>query len=388
MKRFVQLHILTNYPASNLNRDDMGQPKSVIMGNTPRLRVSSQSLKRAWRTSDLFKQALEKALGIRTKAMGEYVYRALTQGATLEQVIADEKAVGDLPTLKDKKATDIAKTIADVFGKLHSAKDAKKEAEQEAESEGVGAKESVEEKVKLKTMHIEQLAHFGPSEIKALGKLVEELRASGEKPEKDELDLLRHKPGAVDIAMFGRMLADSKPFNVEAAVQVAHAVTVHKVVKEDDFFTAVDDLNRSDAGAGHMGVFEFGAGLFYIYVCVDRELLRENLDGDGKLAADALDALCRAACTVSPTGKQNSFASRAYASFCLAEKGDAQPRSLSAAFLNGLDTPGDVLGRAVKELRATKEKFDTVYVQGGEDAFFDAGEGEGSLDAVCAFIRE
>jgi CRISPR system Cascade subunit CasC len=150
----------------------------------------------------------------------------------------------------------------------------------------------------------------------------------------------------------------------------------------------VDDLNRDESGAGHMGVFEFGSGLFYLYICVDRALLLENLKDDNDLAQKALEALCRAACTVSPTGKQNSFASRAYASFCLAEKGDAQPRSLSTAFLSGIDRPGDILGEAIKRLKDEKERMDGVYGLEVDAAHFDAHAGQGSLDQVCAFVKE
>lgn len=387
MSRFIQLHILTSYPASNLNRDDLGQPKSVIVGNTPRLRVSSQSLKRAWRTSDVFRQAFDGSIGIRTKSMGECVFRALTQGATLQAILENQHTTGELPTVAEKKAEEIAKAVAGVFGALHSAKDAKKEAEQEAQEEGAADAEKVKEKAKMKEMHIEQLAHFGPAEIEALARLVEERRQDGKKPDAEQLNLLRSTPGAVDIAMFGRMLAASKPFNVEAAVQVAHAMTVHKVVKEDDFFTAVDDLNRDESGAGHMGVFEFGAGLYYIYVCIDRDLLVENLGGDEEAASRALEALVRAACTVSPTGKQNSFASRANASFCLAEKGNEQPRTLSSAFLKGIDKPVDLLDKAVESLLETRANFEKVYGGDLQHVSFDVNKGEGTLQEVCKFVR-
>ena len=113
--------------------------------------------------------------------------------------------------------------------------------------------------------------------------------------------------------MFGRMLASSPAFNVEAAVQVAHAITIHKVAVEDDYFSAVDDLNRGeeDVGAAHIGEAGFGAGVFYLYLCINRELLLENLGGDTSLTAKTLEALVHAATKVSPTGKQNSFASRA-----------------------------------------------------------------------------
>src|SRR3954469_792459 len=135
--------------------------------------------------------------------------------------------------------------------------------------------------------------------------------------------------------MFGRMLADDPEFNREAAVQVAHAITTHRAVVEDDYYTAVDDLKRpsEDAGAGFVGEAGFGAGLFYLYACIDRALLVRTLGGDEDLARAGIAALVEAAATVAPRGKQASFASRARASFVMAEGGDTAPRSLAAAFL-------------------------------------------------------
>ena len=238
-------------------------------------------------------------------------------------------------------------------------------------------------------MQIEQLAHLTPAELAGVGELVEACRETGKAPEGAALDLLRADAMAADVALFGRMLADKTQFNVEAAAQVAHAMTVHSVKKDEDFFTAVDDLNRDDAGAGHMGVAEFGAGVFYLYLCIDRELLKENLGGDELLAAKALEGLCRAACTVSPTGKQNSFASRAWASYCLAEKTDMQPRTLSVAFLRPLDAAGDLMAQAIKAVEDQCGNFAKVY---GDDKCsgesFNAHTGEGSLDSLCRFIAE
>jgi len=376
MSKFIQLHILTSYPASNLNRDDFGRPKTVTMGNATRMRVSSQSLKRAWRTSDIFKGALGgEHVGTRTKEMGRNVFLALNLGLTLAEAIEGKKASGELPTLKEKTACEIGRAVGGVFGKLKP--EPKKDADPGKTREAL-----------LESMEIEQLAHFSAEEIAGIGALVESCRASGKAPVKEELELLRGGNKAADIAMFGRMIAANTRYNVEAAAQVAHAMTVHKVDIEDDFYTAVDDLNRDDAGAGHMGVTEFGAGLFYLYLCLDRELLVKNLQGDEALAKKAVAALTEAACMVSPTGKQNSFASRAFASFVLAEKGDEQPRNLSVAFLQGLDGKGDLLGGAVEALRQTKANMDKVYGQNPAEASFNAMTGDGSIKELAAFAAE
>ena len=190
--------------------------------------------------------------------------------------------------------------------------------------------------------------------------------------------------------MFGRMLASSPAFNVEAAVQVAHAITIHKVAVEDDYFSAVDDLNRGeeDVGAAHIGEAGFGAGVFYLYLCINRELLLENLGGDTSLTAKTLEALVHAATKISPTGKQNSFASRAYAAYALAEKGDQQPRSLAQAYLKPV-TGGDMLDRATNEMKKRYENFDKVYGACADKRYqFNVETGEGSLNELVKFVTE
>ena len=366
MSTFIQLHLLTSYPPSNLNRDDLGRPKTAIMGGKTRLRVSSQSLKRAWRTSDIFAKAMEGHVGTRTKVMGVEVYETL-------------KAKG----VTEGNAKSWAKQIAEVFGK------AKK----------VNAAKPLEE------LEIEQLAHFSPEEKKSIITLADKLAASNTAPSVDDLKLLQKNHTAADIAMFGRMLASSPAFNTEAAVQVAHAVTVHDVAVEDDYFTAVDDLNtgEDDLGAAHIGETEFGAGVFYLYLCIDRNLLVENVGGDKELANKALKALVEAAAKVSPTGKQNSFASRAYASFVLAEKGELQPRSLSTAFLESVKG-NNHLEEAITRLEKTRNNLDGVYYgwepieNDGKDKpkvakslpskKLNALTGEGSLNDIFTFVTE
>jgi CRISPR system Cascade subunit CasC len=256
--------------------------------------------------------------------------------------------------VSEKKAVEWAKAVAAVFGKL-----------------------------KKDSLDIEQLAHFSPEEETAIQELVATLAERGEGPTEDDLKLLRKHHTAADIALFGRMLASSPAFNTEAAAQVAHAISVHKVDVEDDFFTAVDDLNsgEEDLGAGHMGETEFAAGLFYQYVCIDRELLRENL-GDDALVNKTLAALTEAAATVSPTGKQNSFASRARASYILCETGGQQPRTLSAAFLRPVSGT-DMLNSAIAAMQKTVENMDKVYGTCADNrVILNALSGEGSLSEI------
>lgn len=329
MSHFIQLHLLTAYPPANLNRDDLGRPKTAIMGGAKRLRVSSQSLKRTWRTSALFEEAVGQHRGMRTKQVGIQAAKRL-----------QEKGV------KEKDAQAWATEIAKVFGDVA--------------------------KGELETS---QLVHIGPEEQAAVDALVEKLADEYRAPEKEDLDLLRHKPSAVDIALFGRMLAASPAFNVEAACQVAHAITVHAAEVEDDYFTAVDDLNTGDEhrGAAHVGEAGFGAGLFYSYVCIDRQQLVENLSGDQGLADRAIAALVEAAVKTSPKGKQNSFGSRAHASYVLAEKGDQQPRSLAVAFLRPVQGEHQAI-EAISRLERQVNKFDEAYGPGAGQRFVVAAE--------------
>jgi len=349
MSEFIQLHVLTSYPPANLNRDDLGRPKTAVFGGTQRLRVSSQSLKRAWRTSDLFQQELSGFIGTRTRTLGqEIVVRELMERG-----------------VKKERAEEVARGVAEVFGKLKKEK---------------GAKQPSHE--------IEQLAHFSANELARIRALMDEVAAGEEVDDEAFKKLLDTGHGSPDIALFGRMLAASPAHNVEAAAQVAHALSVHTVTVEDDFFTAVDDLNRGDEdrGAGHMGTLEFSAGLLYIYVCIDRDLLLKNLDGDETLAKRSLRAFTEAICRVSPTGKQASFASRAWASYLLAERGDAQPRTLSVAFLKPI-AGRDLLERAISELESTRKKMDKVYGPAArEQCSFDVHQGRGTLNEVLDFV--
>ena len=353
MSNFVQLHVLTSYPPSNLNRDDTGRPKTALMGDVTRLRISSQSQKRAWRTSDEFESALSGHIGTRTKMLGRTVRSDL-----LASGVAD----------KDARAW--ARAIAEQFGKLKKASDSDPDSD----------------------LDIEQLAHFSPEERQSVRDLSVNCASRRSAPTADELKLLCVPRRAVDIAMFGRMLADSPAYNVEAAVQVSHAITVHRSAVEDDYFTAVDDLNdgSADSGAAHIGERGYGAGLFYLYVCIDRALLTVNLGNDEVLVGRALGALTHAITKVSPSGMQNSFASRAYASFVLAEAGDQQPRSLAQAFLRPMRAFADrsMLDEAVSALKKCCENMDRVYGPCADTRYeLNADQGEGSLNDLVTFVR-
>ncbi|MCY4302265.1 MAG: type I-E CRISPR-associated protein Cas7/Cse4/CasC [Aestuariivita sp.] len=350
MNRFIQLHYLTVYPLSNPNRDDQGRPKSATYGGVPRLRISSQSLKRATRLSDTMQNDLRGNLGERTQRIGEAIKQGLIEGG----------ATGEA-------AHEAAKKIADVFGKL----DAK-----------------AEEKKQIRTR---QLAFISPDEKKMAFDLAKKEIDGEPLPSNAELKklVLRNADGAVDIAMFGRMLADDPDSNREAAVQVSHGITTHRALVEDDFYTAVDDLKRpsEDAGAGFVGEAGFGSGVFYIYACIDTALLKENLEGDLHLAARATAALAEALATATPSGKRNSFAHQTYASFVMAESGDRQPRSLAGAFLKPV-TGDDLLKTSVERLIETSRAIDEAYFDDGplRTKIMNLQQGEGSIAEIKTFL--
>jgi CRISPR system Cascade subunit CasC len=353
MTTFIQLHLLTAYAPSNLNRDDLGRPKTAKMGNTDRLRISSQSLKRAWRTSDFFYQSLSDHIGVRSRRFArDWVYMPMIESGISEKIAKDS-------TIK----------IASQFGKVKNEKSPKDP---------------------LTNLEIEQLVHISSNEQQAIKQLVELLISEKREPSDDEVKLLRKENSSVDVALFGRMLADSPAFNIEAACQVSHALGVSTVTIEDDFFTAVDDLNNNDvdAGSAHLGERGFASALFYTYVCISRDLLLENLNGDEALVEKTLKALTESATKVAPTGMQNSFASRAYTSYLLIEKGSQQPRSLAVAYFNPIRGQ-DMVNDAITRLEEQRDKFDKVYGQCADSRYILNSEtGEGTLSAALDFVAQ
>lgn len=376
MSTFIQLHLLTSYPPSNVNRDDLGRPKTAVVGGRTRLRIASQSLKRAWRTSDIFKSAVGDHIGKRTKRVGYEAAKKFDEaGIPRETAILWGKQISE--SFADTEPND----ARDVF----------------------------------KQTLLKQPIHLSHIEYDKLDKLITKICQEKREPREDELSFLSKEHNAVDIAMFGRMVAvkGKQDMGLDGAVQVSHAFTVHEVAVEDDYFTAVDDLNEGP-DAAHIGETEFAAGVFYLYICINRDLLVENLEKkDPEKAKDLSDktlaALVEAAAKVAPTGHQNSFASRAYASYVLAERGEMQPRSLFTSFLEPVKN-GNQLKEAIKRLEETRDNLDGVYNGWDEIETNEKDEngnkkvrkiakslpskklnaltGEGSLSDIISFIKE
>ena len=356
MSRFLQIHALTVYSLSNPNRDDTGRPKTARYGDVPRLRLSSQALKRAIRMSDSMQTGLEGHLGERTQRIGEIVLEALAKS-----------------DLDDEQQRSIAVQITDVFGKID--------------------KKKLEDKDSPR-VQTRQLSFVSPDERAKAVELAMAAAAGESLPSDKELKklVLRTADGAADIAMFGRMLADNPEFNREAAVQLSHAFTTHRALVEDDYYTAIDDRKESDedAGAGFIGEAGFGSGVFYLYACIDRRLLLSNLAGDENIASIATAAFVEGLAKSTPSGKRSSFAHQTYASYLLVEKGDQQPRSLAGAFLNPVrpGDSGDLLLESVRRLSTHRDAMVQAYGDACEaDLMMDLSDEANatSLEAVTTF---
>lgn len=322
----IEIHMLQNHAPSNLNRDDTGAPKDCIFGGVRRARISSQALKRAIRRSQLFAQGLQGAdLAVRTRKMPEQVLELL-----LERGLASE--------------------LAEAVAKKAS---------------GFGTKEGKEQEA----LETAQVMFLAPSDLRAVADVlytaaVEAGSAKAiEKLKADELQkkavLAGWRPITVDIALFGRMITSDAFRDVEAAIQVAHAIGTHEMAQEYDYFTAVDDLQRigaeDDKGAGMIGDVEFTSACFYKYFSLDVTDLISNLagpkpgpkEGAGALRAWedhhaqaqalvklAIPAFLRAAVFTSPSGKQNTFAAHQLPDAILVEvRPDPIPVSYANAFV-------------------------------------------------------
>jgi CRISPR system Cascade subunit CasC len=316
MKTIVEIHALQNFAPSNLNRDDTGAPKDAIFGGTRRARVSSQCIKRSVR--EYFKTLVtEKALlpddvAFRTKRVLEALASALINKGRIEAE-AKEKArlalaAMELTVKEDGKSEYLLflgqreiSSIADIIN---------------AKWDTIEASESA------------------PPEGKKPGKAKKQAAQNADPELKKALDKVFNGGKAVDVALFGRMLADMPSKNQYAACQVAHAISTHSVEREFDFYTAVDDLKPDDtAGADMMGTVEFNSACLYRYAVVDWEKFVENLQDDNELAARGLRTFLEGFVVAEPTGKQNTFAAHNPPEFvAVSVRRNTAPRNLANAF--------------------------------------------------------
>ncbi len=345
MTRFLQIHSLHSYPAALLNRDDSGLAKRMPFGGADRTRISSQCLKRHWRVAE-----------------GEFAIHAIpgaTDAVRSRNVV--ERMV--MPPIREQGEID-----GDILDAVEAAFNV-----------GVygssGTTESGRQPLLLGRPEVEHLRQRAASicaehadNAEAAGKAAEAVF----KEERNNFKAFREStslPGGIEGALFGRMVTSDPGANIEAAVHVAHAFTVHGQESESDYFSVVDDLQRpdEDAGAAHIGDAELTAGLFYGYVVVDVRGLVSNLEGckagewesaDRSMAADVVKHLVHLIATVTPGAKLGSTAPYSCADLMLVEAGSRQPRSLANAFRKAVRPQVD---DAVEALGAHLGKLDAAY---------------------------
>lgn len=313
---YVEIHLLQSFVPSNLNRDDTGSPKDCEFGGARRARISSQCLKRAMRAHPAFAKATEVPLGYRTKRMVKLLRDRLVNAG---------------------KSADQAESVAAAFVQEYASKlDAKTTGPDKETQTVVLIYVSESELQTIADALLDQWDVLVSLEGKALDKAIEEIAKPITRAHKEVT-------AAPDIALFGRMLAEKPELNLDAACQVAHAISTHRVAMEMDFYTAVDDLlQRDEPGAGMMGVQGYDSACYYRYARIDWNQLVKNLDGDADLARKAVDGFLQAALYAVPSGKQNSHAAYNPPSLALAVvRRDGMAWNLANAFEQPVRPEGD-----------------------------------------------
>lgn len=296
----IALHLLQNHAPSNLNRDDNGDPKDALFGGVRRARISSQALKRSIRWSETFRSAFAQTpelLSTRTQLLPELVRKQLNGRDLADE--ATTAIVEAAARLGKGEARPIAESADEGAEQGKKAKRGKKTETETATEERVKSAQLMfltDREVVLLTERL--LAIVQTEGIETLNSL------SGDKL---VAKIGAYEPHSVDIAMFGRMTTSSPFKDIEASVQVAHAISTHAIEQEFDFYTAVDDIS-GETGAGFLGETSFNSATYYKYLSIDWVGLTKNLQNDTAIAAKAVKALIQAALFAIPSGKQNSFA--------------------------------------------------------------------------------
>jgi|SRR5579859_7568126 len=411
----IAIHLLQNHAPSNLNRDDNGDPKDCLFGGVRRARISSQSIKRSIRRSEHFIGYFsdDELSGNRSK-IATHIGKYLENSHWKEELSQDEVQIilrQATKLAKAKKEDDSAGEADIASDQPSSAEDTSKADESnENASKDVAAKtDSQEDSSKAQLVFltrkeveavaerlIEMRDQSFPRKTKVKGKTVDTAIAFQDL-DADELrqNIGEYEPHSVDIAMFGRMTTSSPFKDVEAAVQVAHAISTHEIEEEFDFFTAVDDLAKSK-GAGLLGETAFNSATYYKYLNVHWESLVANLAGDTALARRAVEALIKAAMIAIPSGKQNGFAANNLPDVALIE---VQAKNVPLSYANAFVKPvrrsaqQSLLEASVAALQDYLPRINSMYGLEPNRAFvstvpFQLAEAEScdSLDELLAWL--
>jgi CRISPR system Cascade subunit CasC len=351
MKTLIEIHALQNFAPSNLNRDDTGAPKDALFGGSRRARVSSQCLKRSIRQhfSGLVKQKTLASddLACRTKRVLDTLTKSLVEKGRVEAEAAEKArlalAAMELPVKEDGKSEVLLflgqREISSIADIIHAKWD------------------------------LITSSEAPPAEGKSPRKAKKQASQSADPELKKAIDKILDGGKALDVALFGRMLADMPAKNQYAACQVAHAISTHSVEREFDFYTAVDDLKPEDtSGAEMMGTVEFNSACFYRYAVVDWEKLTANLQGDMELATKGLRAFLQGFVVAEPTGKQNTFAAHNPPEFvAVSVRRNTSPRNLANAFETAVRVKKEesLTRKSAEELAKKAITLQTAF--GGED---------------------
>lgn len=322
MTQYIDIHVLQNLPAANINRGEDGLPKSVIYGGINRARVSSQSWKHAMR--QMFIQDTTDSNWLKD-----------TRTKMLPQILIDNLVASGMD--EETAKFNVKGTIESCLGKTKEGKDG---------SLQTGAL------TMLSKAQIKKLADF--CKTVKLEKDSKGNWAVRDKNEKKALhDLLKEK-NSLALAVFGRMVASDASLNVEAASQVAHAFSINALVPEFDYFTAVDDDQRFE-GAAMVDDAGFNASVLYRYANLNIDELKRNLDDD-ELVNKGIEYFIRSFILSMPTGKQNSFANRTLPNYVMVALRSDTPVSLASAFEKPVkpDYIENGIAKLEKELDKTK----------------------------------
>jgi CRISPR system Cascade subunit CasC len=382
----LELHILQNFAPSNLNRDDTGSPKACEFGGYRRARISSQAIKRAIRREfDVSNLVPAEQRAIRSKRFISEVTDALVRDGrdpmeSASVVNGVIEALG-LKTASDKNAEYLA-TVGSGDG----------QAELSFHKLQVLLYLSASEVATLKKFCeanwdalVAMMATEGASarDKKAAREAAKEALS---KKSIDELKTALDGGRAADLALFGRMLADLPERNIDAACQVAHAISTHQVSSEFDYYTAIDDLKPDDtAGADMIGTVEFNSACYYRYANIDLVQLTRNLGGDVALAADTVRAFLVASRDAIPTGKQNSFAARNAPSFIMTVVRPSGAWSLANAFVSPVRPSGQgIIANSIAALDRHWGELTTVYGAPAGASLALVATGEADLSNLAA----
>ena len=354
MTLVIDVHALQTVPPSLINRDDMGAPKTAIFGGVPRQRISSQSWKRAIRK---YFETEGQEIGKRSRE--------------LPKIIAER--VKELnPEYTEEQALDGVRALFKATGK-----------------EGIKLVEPAkpkkgEEPTEPQYPTTSYLLYLSPQQIQRAAEAI--VAKNGEKFFKNEAQGILDTKHSVDQAMFGRMLADAPSYNIDAAVQVAHAISVHEAQPEFDYFTAVDDVveDAEETGAGMIGTTQMMSSTLYRFATVNVDALATNL-ADKDMAREAAGAFLTAFAQSMPTGKQNTFANNTLPELVYVAVRDTRSVSLVNVFEEPIESAGKGRRHAAAQALADEERdIEEAYGMKPLAAFVVATGGLGETFAGLA----